>query len=155
MVGVTIRLDGHSTGVITDINGCYVLTLPEKAVWLSILTSVLKPVKSKVTSRQKVDVQMVEATESIQEVIVTGYNSIQKESFTGNTTKIEKEDLLKVNPNNLISAIQTFDPSFRIQENLAAGSDPNSLPQFVLRGQTGIGETTLGRPPPPPFRGKC
>ena len=71
---------------------------------------------------------MVEATESIQEVIVTGYNSIQKESFTGNTTKIEKEDLLKVNPNNLISAIQTFDPSFRIQENLAAGSDPNSLP---------------------------
>ena len=30
MVGVTIRLDGHSTGVITDINGCYVLTLPEK-----------------------------------------------------------------------------------------------------------------------------
>lgn len=88
---------------------------------------------------------MVEATESIQEVIVTGYNSIQKESFTGNTTKIEKEDLLKVNPNNLISAIQTFDPSFRIQENLAAGSDPNSLPQFVLRGQTGIGETTLGQ----------
>ena len=41
MVGVTIRLDGHSTGVITDINGCYVLTL------LSIPTSVLKPVKSK------------------------------------------------------------------------------------------------------------
>ena len=29
-VGVTIRLDGHSTGVITDINGCSVLTLPEK-----------------------------------------------------------------------------------------------------------------------------
>ena len=79
-------------------------------------------------------------------MIVTGYNSIQKESFTGNTTKIEKEDLLKVNPNNPISVpIQTFDPSFRIQENLAAGSDPNSLPQFVLRGQTGIGETTLGQ----------
>ena len=37
MVGVTIRLDGHSTGVITDINGCYV----------SIPTSVSKPVKSK------------------------------------------------------------------------------------------------------------
>lgn len=145
MVGVTIRLDGHSTGVITDINGCYVLTLPEKGSLVIYSYIGFETRKIKVTSRQKVDVQMVEATESIQEVIVTGYNSIQKESFTGNTTKIEKEDLLKVNPNNLISAIQTFDPSFRIQENLAAGSDPNSLPQFVLRGQTGIGETTLGQ----------
>lgn len=145
MVGVTIRLDGHSTGVITDINGCYVLTLPEKGGLVIYSYIGFETRKIKVTSRQKVDVQMVEATESIQEVIVTGYNSIQKESFTGNTTKIEKEDLLKVNPNNLISAIQTFDPSFRIQENLAAGSDPNSLPQFVLRGQTGIGETTLGQ----------
>ena len=145
MVGVTIRLDGHSTGVITDINGCYVLTLPEKGGLVIYCYIGFETRKIKVTSRQKVDVQMVEATESIQEVIVTGYNSIQKESFTGNTTKIEKEDLLKVNPNNLISAIQTFDPSFRIQENLAAGSDPNSLPQFVLRGQTGIGETTLGQ----------
>ena len=145
MVGVTTRLDGHSTGVITDINGCYVLTLPEKGGLVIYSYIGFETRKIKVTSRQKVDVQMVEATESIQEVIVTGYNSIQKESFTGNTTKIEKEDLLKVNPNNLISAIQTFDPSFRIQENLAAGSDPNSLPQFVLRGQTGIGETTLGQ----------
>lgn len=144
MVGVTIRLDGHSTGVITDINGCYVLTLPEKGGLVIYSYIGFETRKIKVTSRQKVNVQMVEATESIQEVIVTGYNSIQKESFTGNTTKIEK-DLLKVNPNNLISAIQTFDPSFRIQENLAAGSDPNSLPQFVLRGQTGIGETTLGQ----------
>ena len=145
MVGVTIRLDGHSTGVITDINGCYVLTLPEKGGLVIYSYIGFETRKIKVTSRQKVNVQMVEATESIQEVIVTGYNSIQKESFTGNTTKIEKEDLLKVNPNNLISAIQTFDPSFRIQENLTAGSDPNSLPQFVLRGQTGIGETTLGQ----------
>ena len=145
MVGVTIRLDGNSNGVITDINGCYVLTLPEEGGLVIYSYIGFETRKIKTTSRQKVDVLMVEATESIQEVIVTGYNSIQKESFTGNTTKIEKEDLLRVNPNNLISAIQTFDPSFRIQENLAAGSDPNSLPQFVLRGQTGIGQTTLGQ----------
>ena len=119
MVGVTIRLDGHSTGVITDINGCYVLTLPEKGGLVIYSYIGFETRKIKVTSRQKVDVQMVEATESIQEVIVTGYNSIQKESFTGNTTKIEKEDLLKVNPNNLISAIQNTGESgcwFRSQQ---------------------------------------
>ena len=80
MVGVTIRLDGHSTGVITDINGCYVLTLPEKGGLVIYSYIGFETRKIKVTSRQKVDVQMVEATESIQEVIVTGYNSIQKVS---------------------------------------------------------------------------
>ncbi|KAA4218971.1 SusC/RagA family TonB-linked outer membrane protein, partial [Bacteroides ovatus] len=73
MVGVTIRLDGHSTGVITDINGCYVLTLPEKGGLVIYSYIGFETRKIKVTSRQKVDVQMVEATESIQEVIVTGY----------------------------------------------------------------------------------
>ena len=106
MVGVTIRLDGHSNGVITDINGCYVLTLPEEGGLVIYSYIGFETRKIKTTSRQKVDVLMVEATESIQEVIVTGYNSIQKESFTGNTTKIEKEDLLRVNPNNLISLFQ-------------------------------------------------
>ena len=71
MVGVTIRLDGHSTGVITDINGCYVLTLPEKGGLVIYSYIGFETRKIKVTSRQKVDVQMVEATQSIREVIQT------------------------------------------------------------------------------------
>ena len=98
MVGVTIRLDGHSTGVITDINGCYVLTLPEKGGLVIYSYIGFETRKIKVTSRQKVDVQMVEATESIQEVIVTGYNSIQKESFTGNTTTDRERRPVKSQP---------------------------------------------------------
>ena len=67
MVGVTIRLDGHSTGVITDINGCYVLTLPEKGGLVIYLCGI---------SCETLD------RKSTREVIVTGYNSIQKESFS-------------------------------------------------------------------------
>ena len=57
MVGVTIRLDGHSNGVITDINGCYVLTLPEKGGLVIYSYIGFETRKIKVTSRQKVDVQ--------------------------------------------------------------------------------------------------
>ena len=95
---------------------------------------------------------MVEATESIQEVIVTGYNSIQKESFTGNTTKIEKEDLLRVNPNNLISAIQTFDPSFRIQEN--RGPIPTACPSLSCVVRPVSDKRHWDRLLPPPSPGK-
>lgn len=155
MVGVTIRLDGHSTGVITDINGCYVLTLPEKGGLVIYSYIGFETRKIKVTSRQKVDVQMVEATESIQEVIVTGYNSIQKESFTGNTTKIEKEDLLKVNPNNLISAIQTFDPSSEYKRIWQQVPIPIACPNSSCVVRPVLEKRHSGRPPPPPFRGKC
>ncbi len=43
---------------------------------------------------------------------------------------------------NALSAIQIFEPSFRIAENLDMGSNPNALPQMYVRGRSGIG--TLG-----------
>ncbi|WP_290539995.1 SusC/RagA family TonB-linked outer membrane protein [Alistipes sp.] len=143
MVGVTVLLKGSSHGEITDSNGCYVLKIPDQGGVISFSYIGFESSTVAVATKENIDVMLVEALESIQDVIVTGYNLIRKESFTGNTTKIGKEELLQVNPNNLIAAIQTFDPSFRIQENLSAGADPNALPKFVLRGQTGIGQTAL------------
>ena len=57
------------------------LTLPEEGGLVIYSYIGFETRKIKTTSRQKVDVLMVEATESIQEVIVTGYNSIQKEKL--------------------------------------------------------------------------
>ena len=145
MIGVTIRLEGYSNGVITNAEGKYKLRIPETGGTVIYSYIGYETKRIKVDHKGNKDVYMVEATESIGEVIVTGYSTIHKESFTGNTTKIEKEELLQVNPNNLIAAIQNFDPSFRIQENLSSGADPNSLPKFILRGQTGIGETSLDK----------
>ena len=151
MVGVTIRLDGHSNGVITDINGCYVLTLPEEGGLVIYSYIGFETRKIKTTSRQKVDVLMVEATESIQEVIVTGYNSIQKESFTGNTTKIEKEDLLRVNPNNLISPSIPLSGYRRIWQR---GPIPTACPSLSCVVRPVSDKRHWDRLLPPPSPGK-
>ncbi|MFM9662786.1 hypothetical protein, partial [Streptomyces scabiei] len=74
----------------------------------------------------------------MKEVVITGYANVRKESFTGSVTQIKQEELLKVAPGNLINTIQAFDPSFRIMENIAAGSNPNALPEFYIRGQSGL-----------------
>lgn len=145
MAGVTIRVDGSTRAITSASDGTYHLSLPARTAVVVYSFIGFETRRVKVSAGQRVDIRLVEATESIGEVVVTGYNLIRKSSFTGNTVKIEKDDLLKTNPTNLIAAIQTFDPSFRLQENLAAGSDPNKLPQFVLRGQTGIGEATLNQ----------
>lgn len=45
----------------------------------------------------------------------------------------------------MIAALQVFDPSLRIMENNEMGSDPNTLPEFYVRGRSGIsGVSELG-----------
>ncbi len=82
------------------------------------------------------------AKDPLANVVVTGYQLINKESFTGNAVTISGEDLRKVNPVNVLQSIQAFDPSFRIAENNLAGSNPNRLPNINLRGSTALPTST-------------
>ncbi len=75
--------------------------------------------------------------------VVTGYTKLRKESFTGNSIRITQEEILKVGNRNVISALQVFDPSFRLEANNIMGSDPNTLPEFYIRGRSGIGVKSL------------
>lgn len=77
--------------------------------------------------------------------VVTGYTKLRKESFTGNSIRVTQEEILKVGNRNMISALQVFDPSFRLEVNNIMGSDPNTLPEFYIRGRSGIGVKTLDR----------
>ena len=61
------------------------------------------------------------------------------ESFTGGYVTVKGSELKKLNPNNLLKALQIFDPSFRILENNSRGSDPNAMPEFRLRGDVQLG----------------
>lgn len=70
--------------------------------------------------------------------MVTGYANIKKSSFTGTATQVKREDILKVSGRNVIDALQVFDPSLRIMKNNLMGSDPNTLPEFYVRGRSGI-----------------
>lgn len=75
--------------------------------------------------------------------VSTGYTKLRKESFTGNSIRVTQEELLKVSNRNIIGALQVFDPSFRLEVNNLMGSDPNTLPEFYIRGRSGIGVKPL------------
>ncbi len=136
--GVSVYFEGQDYGEITDANGYYSIRRPEGGGTMVFSFLGYETRKIDVIQHVKMDVTMVESKESLDDVIVTGFAPIRKEGFSGNTTKIKKDEIIKANPNNLISAIQTFDPSFRIMENIGAGSNPNAMPQVTLRGMTSI-----------------
>lgn len=143
--GAAIYFEGLSYGSITDENGYYSIKRPAEGGTLICSCIGYETRKIQIAQHAKMDITLVEAKESLDDVIVTGFAPIRKDGFSGNTTKIKKEELLQANPNSIISAIQTFDPSFRIMENLAAGSNPNAMPDIQLRGQTSIDASDISR----------
>lgn len=138
--GVTVLIKGTKTEIITKPDGTFDLRTPSSEVVLVFSFVGMQtrevPVNSSISN---LNIVLKETEISIKEVVVTGYNNIRKESFTGNAITVNKEQLLRTNPRNLISALQNFDPSFRISENIIWGSNPNALPEFTIRGESSIG----------------
>lgn len=87
-------------------------------------------------NQTELDVQLLDKVESIDDVVVTGYAQVRKESFTGNTTRITQKEIVEVSPKRMIDAIQVFDPSFRLAENISMGSNPMRCPNSTSAART-------------------
>lgn len=146
--GVTILLKGTSLGTVSDVNGIFSIELPSaEAVTLVVSFIGMETQEVKVAKEQtnELVIRMQNDVKQMDEVVVTGFVNIKKESFTGNSVTVKQDELLKVSKTNVIKALQAFDPSFRIQENNMWGSDPNALPEVYIRGKSGIGVKELDR----------
>lgn len=145
--GVSIYIKGTPRGVTTDVDGNFSITVPSSRDVVLLFSYVgMKPKEVKILKDKKEEnlrVRLQEDAQQMNEVVVTGMANLRKESFTGNTTQIRRDELMQVNKTNVIQALQAFDPSFRIAENLTMGSDPNALPEVSIRGNSGLGAGEL------------
>ena len=74
----------------------------------------------------------------MEEVVVTGMFTRKANSYTGSVTTIKGDELKTVGNGNVLSSLKNIDPSFLMVENLEVGSNPNAIPDFQMRGQTGL-----------------
>lgn len=144
--GVNISVKDVVGGTVSDIDGNFKISAPRENTILKFTYIGMEDLEVEVKAEQKQEIQvhMKENTNEIDEVVVTGYANLRKESFTGNSITVKKDELLKVNKTNVIAALQAFDPSFRIAENINFGSDPNALPDVSLRGKSSFGAEQIG-----------
>lgn len=133
--GVTVLIKGTSLGVVTDAEGEFRLEVPDGQDIVLVFSFVgMKKKEMVYRGEEQMKVVMEEAAAEMEEVIVTGIFTKAKESFTGTATSFTGEELRSVNPVNALSALAVLDPSFKMVENIADGSNPNVVPQFEVRG---------------------
>ena len=129
-------------GVVTDINGKFFIEVPEgiSALLVSFVGYENEeiPLTGKLTD---LEIKLTPKQEELEDVVVTGMAPRKVESFSGSYVSVKGSELKKLNPTNILKALQVFDPSFRIVENNKVGSDPNAMPEFRLRGDVQLNPT--------------
>ena len=122
------------TGVTTNLDGEFELDVPQGA-GLRFTYVGYKEITMQPDIRKKMEIVMWEDANAMEEVVVNGYISRKTEGFAGAVTMIKKEDLQKVHTGNIFTTLSALDAGFRINENNNAGSSPNALPDFTIRGK--------------------
>jgi TonB-linked SusC/RagA family outer membrane protein len=145
----SVVIQGTKTGTLTGINGEFLLLVGEKEINDSVIISYVgyrsRHLKPDYTADVTLKIVLQAITYEHEDVMVsTGYQLINKDSYTGTAVTVSGEQLKKVNPQSILQSLQVFDPSFKIAENNLVGSNPNSLPQINVRGSTALPSGSAG-----------
>ena len=141
LVGVSVAVWSGGrllTGTSTDLEGNFKIISPVIDFELRISYIGYSEVKffSVNQDMQNLHVELSEESNTLNEVVVTGFVSKNKETFTGSATEISGVELRQVSGTNLISAISALTPGMAMVQNTSQGSNPNHTPELVLRGMS-------------------
>ena len=137
--GVSVNVAGKPAGV-TDAKGSFKVRV-KKGNWAQVVFSFIgmEDVKYRFGgqhSEQGLIIKMESDATNLKEVVVNGYFTRKRESFTGSEVTVSGEQLKDIGATNLMNSLSVFNPSLRVTEQLEYGSDPNRLPEVTLRGQS-------------------
>ena len=138
-VNVAIWKDGKiESGVTTDFEGGFHMTiaLDDFEVIFSYMGYKELKFNSKSHKLEAMHIELEEDANTLGDVVVTGFVTKNKETFTGSVTEMSGIELRQVSGTNLISAISALTPGMAMVQNTAEGSNPNHTPELVLRGMS-------------------
>ena len=134
MIGVSVMVDGTTTGTITDFEGRYALTANSDAVLVFSYIG-YRTQKIKVENRSTLNVQLIEDTKALEEVVVVGYGTQRKANLTGAVGTVSVEDQLDGRPlTNVGNSLQGATPGLTITNT---SGRLGAQPDFHIRGYAG------------------
>ncbi|MFG4001745.1 SusC/RagA family TonB-linked outer membrane protein [Flavobacterium aquidurense] len=130
IAGANVIVKGSSTGVQTDVDGSFAITVADNVTKL-IVTYIGMEDQEVTIGSSPIKVVMKEVGQKLEEVVV-GYGKAKKKDLTGSVSSIGKDNLnLGGTISNVGQALQGRASGVQVQQNSYA---PGSSPSIVIRG---------------------
>jgi TonB-linked SusC/RagA family outer membrane protein len=92
LIGVTVQVQGTTTGTVTDVNGGYVLQNVAPNAILEVSYVGMRTEIIPVRGRTQIDVELTDDTELLDELVVVGYGEQRRREITGSVTNVTSEN---------------------------------------------------------------
>lgn len=136
VIGATVRIMGSKDVTVTDINGKFSFSKWPRGARLVVSSIGMQQQNVRATSNMHIVLNP--DAKAVEEVVVNGTFTRKANTFTGAVTTVKGDELQRVGNSNVLQSLKNIDPSFMQIENLSAGSNPNALPDFQMRGASTI-----------------
>ncbi len=143
--GATILVKGTKIGTSTDVEGNFELNIPKQGKVNLLVTYVgMKNKEITTTTGSNINIVLEENSDMLEEVVVSGFQTISRERNTGSAVVINTEKLSKVQAPDLSSKLEGITPGLTIYNNEMSirGNSSfsiSSTPLLVIDGQPATG----------------
>ncbi|WP_258102793.1 SusC/RagA family TonB-linked outer membrane protein [Marinoscillum sp. MHG1-6] len=144
--GVTIQILNTTTGTITDLDGNFSLQV-KKGDQLNVTMVGMEPQTIPVNNFSRISISLKEASTELEEVVVTGFQEVDRKLFTGASESLSMEDIKVAGASDVSRMLEgqsagvtvdnvsgTFGTSPKIRIRGNASINGNNQPLFVVDG---------------------
>ena len=129
LIGVTVLLKGTTTGISTNVNGTYAISVPGNGTLVfSYLGYVSQEVA--VNNRSVINIQLAPSRELLEQVVVVGYGTQRKIDLTGAVAQVKGADIAR---QPVLAPTQAIQGKVAGVQIISSGA-PNSSPTVRVRG---------------------
>jgi len=133
--GASVMVKGSTVGTTTDIDGNYVLMIPESSKILVFSFVGMKMQEVLVESKRVINVSLETDNVGLDEVVAVGYGTMRKSDLTGATSRVSAESIMDIQTPNVGQALQGKLSGVMVQSNSGA---PGGDMKIRIRGTNSI-----------------
>lgn len=134
--GVAVMIKGTTVGTATDIDGNFRFDSPKQKEMVLVFTFVgMQKKEIAYTGQQSINVVMEDMATEIEEVVVTGYQKIDRRLFTGAADIVKAEDLKSGGANDVARMLQGKSSGVQVQN---VSGTFGAAPKMRVRGASSI-----------------
>ena len=136
MPGVTVMVKGTTIGVVTDMDGNYTISVPEKNSVLVFSFVAFHSQEIAVNDKTEINVQLLSSMTDVDEVVVVGYGVQKRANVVGAVASVNGDKLLAIPAMNVSNAISGLIPGLTVVQT--SGEPGQGSPRMMVRGRTTI-----------------